>query len=91
MKKYWDWDTEYFENYIFRHVKPPQEFTVMEFMESFNNLPKGFSFSTIHFGWEHRLISDFLHKMIGRVLTARYVSDGTKTVTIFQIKNNESK
>lgn len=119
MKEYWDWDTEYFENHIFRNVyekienennslflkksNGKIEFTVLYFMKCFNKLSDNFrsvnyndryrSVVTLFtkdvgdavVGCDHRVISEFLHNMIGKKLNAKYISLGNKTITVFSL------
>ena len=98
MKYYWEWEADYFENYILRNVELPQEFTVQDFMVCFNKLPAMFrtvnkgrwitAYNLVldfkYFGYCHRVVSANLHAMLSRgVLKAKYVSNGSKTETIF--------
>jgi len=96
MKMYWEWEPNYFENYIFRNVELTGEFTVEQFINQFNKINRGYR--TANWGkyrpvitlipnyyYHYNLISGFLHGLLKKgILEARYVSNNGRTETIFK-------
>ena len=97
MKNIYYWEPNYFENYIFRNVQAqlPQEFTVEQFMLTFNKIPAIYR-ETHTYRWRHvltlnpyhyecNIVSRLLHGVVQKgLLNARYVANNGRTQTIFQ-------